>query len=824
MAIPKRFLSSFVAAALIVAAFAHTSTALPLTRQQALGALLAPASGVVIDTTEAAVWSPFRDYGFGAGFEGLLATGFMVNPYILGHLPHPGPGMTASTPSYFFWIDDDPLARFQHSVRFVLVHSGVVSPTVGNGGIEVTSQGWWPILTRPGPVSDTLYSTVNRRASDLPADYTNPDGLVAGHTWHIAEVTVPPGPSPERLGAPRSVQAGNPCGIVIQGASGSDFDNDGNKYENDLKGHYGVPAGRIKRAGGAAGAAKIADVGKVMRDLCTQAPPCDKIFVRIVSHGNDKSIVMGDGDMTAAALCESLMILSGKKVPICLIVDACRSGSLMDPKNWGFPGGSSVITSTDSSHDGYGGPATEPGGGEIDESFFGHALSACLNDPRADSDGKNGVSDQEALEWVKKNHPCYSSHRTHKMRYPAGPPAGAEPNPGPTGTRVFRFTAAGQEFPFFVPPGTGSVCITFEASTNPATCANASVYCKNASGEWVLTKHWNWNAGLTRYFTPGVSGGEYKLVIHSNNYPVGGGIRYLDQAVPETPNSQLTLPMYSVGWQDLSGGEFNPILGQGGGPTVFQNMVPGLDLANVPNFIGANHSNGIAISMPLQPDFSRPFLYQGGNPNSNFLGSTYLLLSADNIMDALGQPTSFLPLQVTLFQGITTRQFSLQATRQLDGSIQIPRLDMGSIRAQPFGVQVTVGQAFSAKPGGVLPPAGILSLDAFVVVTATFGTSNVEGQFPGMPAYSLSRATPNPSRGGTRMLLELSVSEPVRARVYDAGGRLVRTVLDERMEPGLHNIVWDGRTRAGGLAPSGVYFVRVELAGSVETRRVALVR
>src|SRR5258706_16251162 len=61
-----------------------------LTRSQAVAALLDPGSGVAIDPTNSTVWSPFVDFGFGAGREGLLADGAFINPHALGWPPYPG--------------------------------------------------------------------------------------------------------------------------------------------------------------------------------------------------------------------------------------------------------------------------------------------------------------------------------------------------------------------------------------------------------------------------------------------------------------------------------------------------------------------------------------------------------------------------------------------------------------------------------------------------------------------------------------------------------------------------------------------------------------
>jgi hypothetical protein len=59
---------------------------------------------------------------------------------------------------------------------------------------------------------------------------------------------------------------------------------------------------------------------------------------------------------------------------------------------------------------------------------------------------------------------------------------------------------------------------------------------------------------------------------------------------------------------------------------------------------------------------------------------------------------------------------------------------------------------------------------------------------------------------------------PARLAVYDAGGRLVRTLFDGAAESGLRTQVWDGRDASGRRQPSGVYYFRLESGGRSASR------
>lgn len=83
---------------------------------------------------------------------------------------------------------------------------------------------------------------------------------------------------------------------------------------------------------------------------------------------------------------------------------------------------------------------------------------------------------------------------------------------------------------------------------------------------------------------------------------------------------------------------------------------------------------------------------------------------------------------------------------------------------------------------------------------------------------------PNPFNPRTTITFALTTEGPVRLQVFDAKGRLVRTLVDGLVADGMHEVVWDGRDDDGRDVPSGVYFSRVESRGQILTRKMALVR
>jgi hypothetical protein len=92
------------------------------------------------------------------------------------------------------------------------------------------------------------------------------------------------------------------------------------------------------------------------------------------------------------------------------------------------------------------------------------------------------------------------------------------------------------------------------------------------------------------------------------------------------------------------------------------------------------------------------------------------------------------------------------------------------------------------------------------------------------PALVVGAPRPSPTSGRAEIDLALGRGGRVTADVFDLHGRHVRSIHSGSMEAGQHVIRWDGRTRSGGPAASGVYWVRVRAERLQETVQLIVVR
>lgn len=107
----------------------------------------------------------------------------------------------------------------------------------------------------------------------------------------------------------------------------------------------------------------------------------------------------------------------------------------------------------------------------------------------------------------------------------------------------------------------------------------------------------------------------------------------------------------------------------------------------------------------------------------------------------------------------------------------------------------------------------------------TIETSDADGTLQTtVRRLELAPVSQNPTRQGTVLQLNLPEQGHVAVRVYDATGRVVRTLHEGSLAAGTHTLHWDGL--GGGDAPAspGVYFIRADAEEGHQTMRVSIVR
>ncbi|MGH7740605.1 MAG: FlgD immunoglobulin-like domain containing protein, partial [Candidatus Eiseniibacteriota bacterium] len=88
----------------------------------------------------------------------------------------------------------------------------------------------------------------------------------------------------------------------------------------------------------------------------------------------------------------------------------------------------------------------------------------------------------------------------------------------------------------------------------------------------------------------------------------------------------------------------------------------------------------------------------------------------------------------------------------------------------------------------------------------------------------LAPPSPNPAAQSLSISYGLPRAASVNLAVFDAGGRRVRVLAGGAQSAGVHPLRWDLRDDQGRVVPSGLYFLRLEVAGQLLTRRMVTLR
>ncbi|HEX7343344.1 MAG TPA: T9SS type A sorting domain-containing protein, partial [bacterium] len=85
--------------------------------------------------------------------------------------------------------------------------------------------------------------------------------------------------------------------------------------------------------------------------------------------------------------------------------------------------------------------------------------------------------------------------------------------------------------------------------------------------------------------------------------------------------------------------------------------------------------------------------------------------------------------------------------------------------------------------------------------------------------FNLLRAYPNPFNNSVALQFSLAHPAWTNLKVYSVSGREVAEIYLGQLEGGEHRFVWEA-----GEAPSGLYFLRLEIAGSQQIEKLVYLR
>nr|WP_321268662.1 T9SS type A sorting domain-containing protein [uncultured Sulfurimonas sp.] len=113
---------------------------------------------------------------------------------------------------------------------------------------------------------------------------------------------------------------------------------------------------------------------------------------------------------------------------------------------------------------------------------------------------------------------------------------------------------------------------------------------------------------------------------------------------------------------------------------------------------------------------------------------------------------------------------------------------------------------------------GMVSFNKNAAMTAV----DSEDKLPA--AVNITGNYPNPFNPSTTINFSINEAGLTSVFIYNIMGQKVKTLVSEYMNPGVHNIVWDGRDESGNTVSSGVYICRLKMGEQAVTKQMMLLK
>jgi hypothetical protein len=264
------------------------------------------------------------------GWPEELVPGDTLHPYnIYGEDPVPGLVMVEAE-SWFFWIEDEPLAGFRHLTRYVLVD-------INSGQLSTSEEGWWPVLNGQGLWTDD-------------EEYQNEEN------WAWSNVSFKESESSSSNGSSNVLAALHPLGsglfqadsgkrraLVINTITEEESGEDDGRADvknmlrfldtYDFESTYLGPEHdkNPRRIRDPFVKGPDLDHYRVwLRNQAKEMNPGDTLVVYITGHGDGNFVIGENGGILNKFLRDELKEFK-KCVDIIVIVSACDSGSFVEP-------------------------------------------------------------------------------------------------------------------------------------------------------------------------------------------------------------------------------------------------------------------------------------------------------------------------------------------------------------------------------------------------------------------------------------------------------------------------------------------------------------
>jgi hypothetical protein len=260
-----------------------------------------------------------------------------------------------------------------------------------------------------------------------------------------------------------------------------------------------------------------------------------------------------------------------------------------------------------------------------------------------------------------------------------------------------------------------------------------------------------------------------------------------------------------------------------------------MDLSlNIPYVYLAAGYNGIVLLSTSLPDtmfldIEERYVTPGFTHAIDLYGN--LALIADNFSVMILDP-EFTDVAISSFsarvvpEGIRLSWHNSESSRDIQ--VNVYRSVMGDTSKKRLNAVPIRGESFVDRE--VLSPGRYSYWLEEAGSKSVYGPVTVFVQTPGAGRISLLQNDPNPFNPFTTIRFSVNDNDDnvktfVKLNIYNTKGELVKQLVEgKELSPGEYSVSWNGENEKGSSVPSGVYWYRLEVNDSSQTKKMILLK
>lgn len=147
-------------------------------------------------------------------------------------------------------------------------------------------------------------------------------------------------------------------------------------------------------------------------------------------------------------------------------------------------------------------------------------------------------------------------------------------------------------------------------------------------------------------------------------------------------------------------------------------------------------------------------------------------------------------------------------------------------QAQTVGIDRALAYFDDSVDADPLNPPAAFNLSGQFPKTKIYYTPGSPTDDPAsiLPVTGIRSVAPNPFAANASIGFSMGKAGHAALKIYNLKGQLVRVIVDGVLTPGDHTALWDGKDGAGRQVASGIYLCALASPGSMDTRRIMLLK